>query len=202
MPATDSLLFMPTPPLYLNSYLKIFHSGLADRLEWKKFQFFQNSKSDLAESLINLDIDILCITLYIWNDRKVLDQIKNIKTQLKKPIQIIVGGPSVDIVRNKNFLDQNPDIDFAVYSQGEQAFADVLNHIFKIKKLSLLSNKNVAWRENTRTKIADFEFKRLEKISPYTNSKELIQQIVNDADYKNWKFVLPYETSKIGRAHV
>lgn len=196
LPATDSSLFVSTPPLYLNSYLKIYHPELAAKISWKKLHFLHLTQKDLIDRINQLDIDILCITLYIWNNQQILSQLKNIKSFITKDIKIIVGGPSTEIVRNKNFLKENPDIDFAVYSQGEQAFADILNHIFGIKKLSLLSSKNVAWKDNGLTKIADFEFKRLETVSPYTNSKELIKQIVQDRDYDEWSFVVPYETSR------
>ncbi len=192
----NETLFMPTPPLHLNSYLKIYHPELSNRIFWKKFQFLMLDQQQLINKIIEHDIDILCITLYIWNQKRVLNQIANIKTKIPKEVKIIVGGPSTEIVRNKNFLLQNPDIDFAVYSQGEQAFADILNHIFDIKKLSLLTCKNVAWRENNKTKIADFEFLRLDKINPYTNSRELVKQIVDDPDYKNLNLTLPYETSR------
>ena len=194
--SNEATLFMPTPPMHLNSYLRVYEPELADKITWQKLQFLFLDTEQLIDKLEKNDIDILCITLYIWNQKKVLDQIANIKTKLSKKITIIVGGPSTEIVRNKNFLEDNPDIDFAVYSQGEKAFADILNHIFDIKKLSLLSSKNVAWRENSKTKIADFEFLRLDKINPYTNSGELLQKIVSDPDYKNLKFTLPYETSR------
>lgn len=196
VPATDSSLFMPTAPLYLNSYLRVFHPELSDRINWKKFHFLHLSQQELANKITELDIDILCITLYIWNHKQILDQIRNIKSLLTKEIKIIVGGPSTEIIRNKKFLQEHPDIDFAVYSQGEKGFTDILNHLFDLKPLSLLNSKNVAWRDNGRTKIADFEFIRLEKISPYTNSRELIKQIVQDSDYSKWHFVLPYETSR------
>lgn len=196
LPWGKGSLMILTPPLYLNSYLRIMHPELFDRIRWQKLQLLPLNKQELVDKIIKFDIDILCITLYMWNQKQILEQIKNIKSLLAKKIKIVVGGPSVEIVRDKNFLNDNPDIDFAVYAQGEKGFTDVLNHVFGIKKLSLLDSKNVAWRENGKTKIADFELIRLEKLSPYLNSQELFKQLINDPDYKDVEWVLPYETSR------
>jgi radical SAM superfamily enzyme YgiQ (UPF0313 family) len=107
-----------------------------------------------------------------------------------------MGGPSTDVVRNKNFLSEHTDLDFAVYSQGEQAFADILQHIAGTKKLSVLTSKNVSWRDGSKIKVADFMFYKLEKISPYLISKDLIEMVINDPEYQGREFVLPYETSR------
>jgi len=192
---SDSIFFS-TPPLYLNSYLRVNYPELAEQLEWQKMQFNTLSQDKLVEELIKFDSDILCVTSYIWNSSLILDSIKGIKKLLKKDIKIIMGGPSTDVVRNKNFLSNYTDLDFAVYSQGEQAFADILQHIAGTKKLSILTSKNVSWRDGDKVKVADFMFYKLEKISPYLISKDLIEMVINDPEYQGREFVLPYETSR------
>ena len=192
---SDSIFFS-TPPLYLNSYLRVNYPELAEQLEWQKMQFNTLSQDKLVEDLIKFDSDILCVTSYIWNSGLILDSIKGIKKLLKKDIKIIMGGPSTDVVRNKNFLSEHTDLDFAVYSQGEQAFADILQHISGTKKLSVLTSKNVSWRDCNKIKVADFMFYKLEKISPYLISKDLIEMVINDPEYQGREFVLPYETSR------
>jgi radical SAM superfamily enzyme YgiQ (UPF0313 family) len=169
---------------------------LAEQLEWQKMQFNTLSQDKLVEDLIKFDSDILCVTSYIWNSSLILASIKGIKKLLKKDIKIIMGGPSTDVVRNKNFLSEHTDLDFAVYSQGEQAFADILQHIAGTKKLSVLTSKNVSWRDGNKIKVADFMFYKLEKISPYLISKDLIEMVINDPEYQGREFVLPYETSR------
>lgn len=196
VPSSETSLFFSTPPLYLNSYLRVHDPELADSIEWQKLHFLHLTQDQLAAKLNELDTDVLCITLYIWNQRETLAVIRGIKQLLKKDIKIIAGGPSTDVVRNKNFLAENPDIDYAVYSQGERAFRDVIAHLQGIQKLSMLTTKNVAWRQDDRTRITDFEFIRLEQISPYLISSDLIKQTINDPDYKNFTFTLPYETSR------
>lgn len=192
---SDSIFFS-TPPLYLNSYLRVNYPDLAEQVEWQKMQFNTLTQDKLVEDLIKFDSDILCVTSYIWNSNLILDSIKGIKKRLNKNIQIIMGGPSTDVVRNKNFLKDHPDLDFAVYSQGEQAFADILQHVTGTKKLSLLTSKNVSWRDGNKIKVADFMFYKLEKISPYLISQDLIKLAINDPDYSGKEFVLPYETSR------
>ena len=190
------LLFLATPPLYLNSFLRVHYPELAEQIEWQKMQYKNLSQAQLVEDLNKFDIDILCISSYIWNSNLIMNSIEGIKKLLKKDINIIMGGPSTDVVRNKSFLKDRPDIDFAVYSQGEQAFADILQHILGIKKLSLLHCKNTSWRDGDKIKVADFQFYKFEKISPYLISKDLIELAINDPDYKDNEFVLPYETSR------
>ena len=192
---SDSLFFS-TPPLYLNSFLRVNHPDIAENVEWQKMQFNTLTQQQLIDELNKYQSNVLCVTSYIWNSNLVLSVLKNIKKLLGRNITIIMGGPSTDVVRNKTFLKDNPDLDFAVYSQGEQAFADILQHISGTKKLSLIHSKNVSWRDNNKIKVADFQFYKLEKISPYLISKDLIELALNDPDYAGKDFVLPYETSR------
>ena len=46
-----------------------------------------------------------------------------------------------------------------------------------IKKLNLLEHKNIAWREDKKIKIADFEWLKLPELSPYILGKNLIIDI-------------------------
>jgi radical SAM superfamily enzyme YgiQ (UPF0313 family) len=192
---SDSLFFS-TPPLYLNSFLRVNYPDIAEKIVWQKMQFNTLSQKDLIAELNMYQSNILCVTSYIWNNSLILNSLTGLKEKLGRDITIIMGGPSTDVVRNKTFLQQNPDLDFAVYSQGEQAFADILQHLLGIKKLSLLNSRNVSWRDNNKIKVADFQFYKLEKISPYLISKDLIELVLNDPDYAGKDFVLPYETSR------
>lgn len=193
---TKHPIFFASSALYLNSYIRVCREDLYDIVEWQKLQFFNLTQDQLINDLIKFDVDVLCLSLYIWNAEHILKLLSGIKKLLPKDIVIVVGGPSVDVIKNKNFLNQNPDIDYAVYSQGEKAFVNVLDHILGIQKLSLLHSRNVAWRDKGKTKLADFEFVRLEKISPYLLSAELMEKTVNDPYYKDTEFILAYETSK------
>lgn len=192
---SDSLFFS-TPPLYLNSFLRVNHPDIAENVEWQKMQFNTLTQQQLIDELNKYQSNVLCVTSYIWNSNLILNVLNGIKKLLGRKITIIMGGPSTDVVRNKTFLQDNPDLDFAVYSQGEQAFADILQHVSGTKKLSLIHSKNVSWRDNNKIKVADFQFYKLEKISPYLISKDLIELALNDPDYADKEFVLPYETSR------
>lgn len=194
--AMPNELFLSTPALYLNSYLKIYHEDLYDKIQWKKIQLKFLDQQALADQLNELEIDILCISLYVWNKDDIFANLNGLKKLLKKPITVVVGGPSVEVVRNKNYLADHPEIDYASYGQGEKAFADILHEYFGIKKLSLLASKNVSWRVGDKPKVGDFEFLRLDKISPYLVSFDLLKLIVEDPDYQGCKFILPYETSR------
>lgn len=187
--------FFPTAPLYLNSHLRANHNELEPLIQWKKFQMFALNQDQLVKELEEYDCDILCISCYTWNYNFTLNLIKGIKIKLKKNIHIVLGGPSTE-VKNKNFLIENSDFDYAVFAQGEQAFVDIIKHILKIKKLNLLSSRNIAWKDGNKVKISDFHFYKFENISPYLISADIMRMIINDPQYAGVTWYLPYETSK------
>ena len=191
------ILFFNTVPLHLNAHLKRVDPELHKSIEWTRLRILGKSQEELVNDLNKLSIDILCVSLYLWNVDSVLDVLKDIKRHINKDIVIIAGGPSVEIYRNRKFLHENPDIDFAIYTQGEHAFVNVLEHIQRGKKLNSLNTKNLAWLdENKKLQISAFEFVRDTDGSPYLESKELLIRMKMDSAHKNVRMVLPYETSR------
>ena len=100
VPSTHTSIFFSTPPLYLNSYLRVNDPDLAESIEWQKLHFLYMTQEQLASKLNELDTDILCVTLYIWNQRETLAVLQGLKKLLKKDLTIIVGGPSTDVVKS------------------------------------------------------------------------------------------------------
>ena len=195
--ATEQILFFNTVPLHLNAHLKRVDPELHGSIEWTRLRILDRSREELINDLNTLDIDILCVSLYLWNVDTVLTALKDIKKQLNKDIVIVAGGPSVEIYRNRNFLHENSDIDFAIYTQGEHAFANVLEHVIRGKKLNSLNTKNLAWLdENKKLQISAFEFVRDTNGSPYLESKELLIRMKMDSAHRGVRMVLPYETSR------
>jgi hypothetical protein len=191
----DRHVFINTAPLYLDSYLRKNRPEVHSSIEWAKLQFIEKSPTQLAHEIDELGIDVLLVGLYIWNVDRALVLLDTIKQLAHRPITIIAGGPSVEIHRNRNWLFDNPAVDFAVYGQGERAFVDVLDDLYYNKPLSLLGSKNVAWINNGRLKVADYEFIRNKDGSPFCESQHLLEQIVADPEYKYHSFEISYETS-------
>lgn len=192
----DDQLYVNTSPLYLDAYLKTHRPDIHQLIEWSRIQLLSITQEQLINDLVNLDIDILCVSVYVWNQEEIYNLLKNIKSHLKKDIVIVAGGPSVDPHRNKNYFNEHPEIDYAVYAQGDSAFSTILDHVINKVPISLLTAKNFAWRDpiTGTVKTADYEFIRYREISPYIESEELIKNIIDTYPGKN--FVIPYETSK------
>lgn len=191
------VMFYNTVPIILDAFVRRTDPELHAQIEWAELAIFEKSTPELIQELNDLDIDMLCVSLYVWNVKIILDSIKNIKQHLNKKIKIIAGGPSVDIYRNRNFLLDNPDIDYAIYTQGEHAFLNVLESVVRGKKLNTLNTKNLAWvDDNKQVKISNFEFVKNTEGSPYLESQDLLLRMKNETNSKGYDLTLPYETSR------
>lgn len=191
----ENHLYLNTTPLYLNSYLRRNYPSIASSIAWSKIDFFKKTQQELINQLNELKIDILCISLYIWNV-DALETIQGIKDKLSRPIKIVVGGPSCDVYRDSDYFLKNPDIDYAIFSQGEHAFANVLEHEVLKKPLSTLTTKNLFWKSADKVLKSQFEFVKPGRSSPFLENRDLLEQIVNDPTHKDYVFIVPYETSK------
>lgn len=191
----ENHLYLNTTPLYLNSYLRRNHPSIALSINWSKIDFFKKTQQELIDQLNELKIDILCISLYIWNV-DALETIQGIKDKISRPIKIVVGGPSCDVYRDSDYFLKNPDIDYAIFSQGEHAFANVLEREVLKKPLSTLTTKNLFWKSADKVLKSQFEFVKPGRSSPFLENRDLLEQIVNDPTHKDYVFIVPYETSK------
>jgi putative methyltransferase len=196
--ASQDYKYLSIVPLLLDHYVRHTDVDLHSRLNWKKFSFNEKTQDQLVEEINSLDIDVLCFSLYTWNVEHILEISKNIKSRLNKKVLILVGGPSVDVVRpESDFILKHRDFDYAIYSHGERPFLDILNHRFMGKPLNALNTKNCVWiNSNNKIVKADFEFFKYSNGSPYIDGKHLLLQIINDPDYKNTVWQLPYETTR------
>lgn len=190
-------LFLNTSPCYLHSHLIQTRPDLATQIEWTKIQLLESSAETIAEQLDKLNIDIFCVSVYIWNAHHVMSVVQRVRKLTSQPITIIAGGPSVDPHRNKNYLNDYPELDYAVYAQGEDGFSSILDYLINNKPLSKISTKNVSWRNKQGKQIqSEFHFIRRTTGSPYIDSQHILTNIVNDQEYTGYKFYFPYETSR------
>jgi len=189
-------LYINTTPLYLNEFLKSHRPDLEQKITWKKIDFFSRSQDHLVEYINQHKIDILCVSLYIWNVSE-LETLKNIKSRVNHVLKIVVGGPSCNAFSDDQFLLDNPDIDYAVFAQGEQAFTNILAYEITQQPLSVVNSKNLCWRSQNQTvKKSQFKFVKPGQSSPFLNNQKLLKQIISDPDYAGYIFIVPYETSK------
>lgn len=190
-------LSFPTVPLYLDSYIKECRTDLLGHYEWVDIEIFSLSQHQLIEYIENNQIDILLISLYVWNIQRVLPAIKNIKSKITNPnFKIIAGGPSVSH-NDLSLLQENLDIDYAVYGQGEQAFADLLDIVLQDTKPNLLKHKNIMWRSKSgKINICDYQMIKRENSSPYLESQDLIKKILDKYKNNDVIFNFAYGTSR------
>lgn len=175
---TQQVFINPTP-LYLDSYIKIQDPALHQNIKWSKFQIENITQEQLLKDLENNNINVLCVSVYVWNCKSTLDILRGIKQKLSRDITIIIGGPSVTVARNQNFLTENPDIDYFIYAQGENPFLTILQHLVFEKKINPLTIKNCAWHDKTanKFKVADYEFLKI-RHSPYLISQDLLKNLI------------------------
>ena len=195
--ASPDCLFFNTASLYLDAYIRqvdpVFHS----EIEWSHIQLLFKNVDEIADDLNKYNANVLCVSLYIWNNEQTLSMISEVKQKLGRDLLVIAGGPSVGIVRNPNYLNENPNIDYAIFAQGEKPFYDILKHEFDNTKLSVLSTKNCAWLgTDGKVKKSDHEFYKQSSGSPYIESEHIIKSVVRHETYLTYKFEFPWETSK------
>jgi tRNA A37 methylthiotransferase MiaB len=120
----------------------------------------------------------------------------NLKKQIKHDVVIMVGGPSIDAHGVYDWRQDFPDADYAVYSDGEQAFHDILCHHFRGSSINVLTTKNLLWIKNAAIQKAPAAYVRNAEYSPYLESKHLLLQMANDPDNQGKEMRMAYETSR------
>lgn len=184
--------------LQLKTYIDLFYQDVADQLEWLIPIQQEVSDDELIRHIEQTNADVLCTSHYLWNHAFLTSQIAAIKPQLKSRLKVIAGGPSIDINNNQEFFDQYPNIDYAVYGAGEQAFADIVDHLVTEKPLIAFNTSNCAWKNNKTGKpiVADYKFVKMIDTSPFVHNKELFSAMVDDAKKKKVPVWLPYTLTR------
>lgn len=184
--------------LQLKTYIDLFYKDVADQLEWLIPIQQEVLDDELIQHIEQTDADILCTSHYLWNHAFLTTQLCNIRKKLKHRVKVIAGGPSIDVNNNKNFFDQHPYIDYAVYGAGEQAFADIVIHLVTKKPLVAFNTSNCAWKnQNTgKTVVADYKFVKMIKTSPFVHNAEMFKTMVDNAKQKNTQLWLPYTLTR------
>jgi tRNA A37 methylthiotransferase MiaB len=184
--------------IQLKTYIDLLYPELAERLEWLIPIQQEISDKELIKHIEQTDADVLCTSHYLWNHEFLIKQITIVRPQLKSTIKVIAGGPSIDVNNNKEFFDQYPGIDYAVYGAGEQAFADIVDHLVFKKSLIAFNTSNCAWKNDKTGKpiVADYKFVKMIETSPFVYNEELFTAMVHDAKERNASVWLPYTLTR------
>jgi hypothetical protein len=184
--------------LQLKTYIDLFYQDVAGQLEWLVPIQQEVTDNELIQHIERTDADILCTSHYLWNHAFLTAQLSRVRPKLKHTIKVIAGGPSIDVNNNHNFFEQYPYIDYAVYSAGEQAFADIVDHLVNNKPMIAFNTSNCGWKNHNtgRTIVSDYKFVKMIETSPFVHNKDLFSAMVSDAKKKNVPVWLPYTLTR------
>lgn len=192
--------FNYTQPFSINPiyyWLKSFYMKTGkhfDKYEWLKPEHVH--KDDTLQKIVDEKPDILCLSIFIWNVDSIMSLAKEIKARLPNLI-VIVGGPECDAHTNPEYFTKYPFIDYAVYGDGEKAFADLLDY-FQDPTIDFSSIPNVVTRE-VKNKHQIFKFANYPAYNPYLDLKdEFLEDYMDLRKYVGfkWGVYLPYELAR------
>lgn len=195
-PSIGDYVYLSTVPCYLDSYVKIKNPDLYQDIQWCKISLTTWSQAQVVD-YVNANLcNVLCFSVYSWNRPNMIDVMTDLKSKINHDVIVIVGGPSVEAHGIYDWRRDFKDADYAVYSDGEQAFHDILCHHFRNHSLSILNTKNLLWQKNGEIQKAPAAYVKNTDWSPYLESSHLLQQMANDPEYKGQQLRMAYETSR------
>jgi radical SAM superfamily enzyme YgiQ (UPF0313 family) len=194
----ESVLYLSTSSLYLKTHFELNHSDIADQVNWMLPIQKRLGDEELIDICNQNQVDFLCTSHYIWNHEFLRAQLNRIKKKLPNNCKIVVGGPSIDVHIEKDFFDKNSYADYAIYGPGEHAFAELLTHTLKNKKIIPFNVSNLSWYD-TDTKqqiITDYKYVPQSKISPFLFNKDFFTRMVNYELEEKITICLPYSLTR------
>ena len=76
----------------------------------------------IIDTIISIRPDIIGFTAYVWNIKRILHLVKEIKKSYSP--KVVLGGP--EVTSDNPLLSDNSLIDFCVYGEGEKLFTKLL----------------------------------------------------------------------------
>lgn len=192
----DNSVYISTVPCYLDSYIKIKNPALYQRMSWCKISVNTWTQSQVVEYVNQTQCNVLCFSVYNWNRPTIIALTRNLKQQIQHEVLVIVGGPSIEAHGVYDWRQDFADADYAVFSDGEQAFHDILCHHFENRSLNILNTRNLLWSKNGQIQKAPAAYTKNTEWSPYLESQHLLRQVVADPEYQGYEFEISYETSR------
>jgi radical SAM superfamily enzyme YgiQ (UPF0313 family) len=191
-------MHVATSALYLKHYIDTHKPEIAAQLHWEIPVQGSLTDQELIDFCYDNKVDVLCISLFVWNEIYFAQQMSRVRDQLPESITVIAGGPSVSVHSERDWLDQRPWIDYAVYGAGEQAFSDVIEALITHKKLIRFNTSNVAWRDpdQQRVLVADYRVVPEPKVSPYLHCEDLLRDMVEQQQARGISVIMPWQLTR------
>jgi len=164
-------------PVYwiLKSFYKL-HGKFYNKINWlEPLVGKPSSIEDTLEQICQEKVDILCISVFIWN-KDFLFKLSRLAKQKLPNLKIIAGGPELS-TDDSDFWINHEFIDYTVYGDGETAFLHILDSILSKKELDDTAVNIIVKNKKYPHKV--FYDEKFSSISPYLANKEEIKSIVN-----------------------
>ena len=193
----ESKVWLYPTVLNFKTYISQLYPEISKNIEWVLPLQLQVPNQQLIDYIKNYNVDILCTSHYIWNHNFLLQQLADIRPNIPN-VKIIAGGPSIDVNIDNEFFEKYPEIDFAVYGPGEEAFTDIINHLIIDKPLIAFNTSNCAWKNKKtgQTIVAKYKFVKIIDASPYTNNRDFLAAMAEDLAKTNRDVWLPYTLTR------
>jgi tRNA A37 methylthiotransferase MiaB len=195
----ENTLFLSIASIYFKTHIDLNDPEISDKIDWLLPIQKKVSDDELIEYCNSNQVDLLCISAYLWNESFFSEQLSRIKPKLNSNLKIVIGGPSVDVNINEAFFDKHSYADYAIYGQGEVAFSQLVSHLMQNKKLISFNLSNLAWLNKEKNKLVVCDYKNVlqSQTSPFLYNEKFFTDIVNHEQQKNGlKVVLPYELTR------
>jgi len=130
---------------------------------------------DTLDKICKEKIDILCISVFMWN-KDFLFKLSKLAKQKLPNLKIIAGGPELS-TDDQDFWDNHEFIDYAVYGDGEAAFLHILDSIMSKTEISENAVNIVTRNQKYPHKV--FYDEEFSSFSPYLMNKKEIKTVVD-----------------------
>lgn len=195
----ENSLFLSVAAVYFKTHLEVNAPEVAKNLQWLRSIQKQTTDDELVDYCVDNNVDLLCISMYLWNSAFLREQLSRIKPRLPPGCKIIVGGPSVNVNINSKFFQEHSYADFAIYGPGEVAFTDLVTHLTNKKNLIAFNVSNLAWYDTAKDKliVADYKHVPQSQISPFLHCKDFFTDMVqHEMKHNKINVILPYELTR------
>ena len=168
--------------LMLKSYYRYKNESNHNKIDWTELLWQPDLTVDeIVDIIVKEKIEILCISLFVWNSDFTYMIAKKVKKQLPN-IKIIAGGPDVFALNNPSYFVNHPYIDYAVYGDGEEAFSYIIDSI--LENTPITDGVNIVTREKTYPHRIFYDL-RYNKQSSFMSEKDLLETHIYDVLLSN-----------------
>lgn len=178
--ASHEAKFYINPAYFLLKSFYLKHGQNPHLIEWMPQTVDMHDAEAFIDEMKASAPDVICFSVYIWNVKLVEHLAPRLK-ELLPDSKFIVGGPELDAQNDTKFFEQYPWVDYVVYGDGEQGFAQLLDHL--VDPSYRPNFVNVITREGGYKKYPHrvFKFKEFKPFSPWLDLKEEFSKLMRDA---------------------